>query len=105
MFGKFKDFLRIAIRYDRLATKYLAAICLAAIVSYWLWVWSLVLLIPTNQHLTHRGQLALGDRHELNFNRSASQTDCSSRMHSEVRFRERNSRFSSCHSIPIVCHR
>ena len=27
---------RIATRYDRLATNYLAAVCLAATVSYWL---------------------------------------------------------------------
>ena len=36
MFGRLKDFRRIATRYDRLAINYLAAVCLAAIVSYWL---------------------------------------------------------------------
>jgi transposase len=36
MFGRLKDFRRIATRYDRLAHNYLAAVCLAAIVSYWL---------------------------------------------------------------------
>ncbi len=37
MFGRrLKDFRRIATRYDRLATNYLAAVCLAAAVSYWL---------------------------------------------------------------------
>jgi len=36
MFGRLKDFRRIATRYDRLATNYLAAVCLAATVSYWL---------------------------------------------------------------------
>ncbi|MGU3454657.1 hypothetical protein ACLBXZ_30600, partial [Methylobacterium fujisawaense] len=34
--GRLKDFRRIATRYDRLATNYLAAVCLAATVSYWL---------------------------------------------------------------------
>lgn len=36
MFGRLKDFRRIATRYDRLAQNYLAALCLAATVSYWL---------------------------------------------------------------------
>ena len=36
MFGRLKDFRRIATCYDRLATNYLAAVCLAATVSYWL---------------------------------------------------------------------
>ena len=36
MFGRLKDFRRIATRYDRLATNYLAAVCLAATLSYWL---------------------------------------------------------------------
>ncbi len=36
MFGRLKDFRRIATRYDRSATNYLAAVCLAATVSYWL---------------------------------------------------------------------
>ncbi len=36
MFGRLKDFRRIATRYDRLAQNYLAAVCLAATVCYWL---------------------------------------------------------------------
>lgn len=36
MFGRIKDFRRIATRYDRLASNFLAAVCLAATVSYWL---------------------------------------------------------------------
>lgn len=36
MFCRLKDFRRIATRYDRLATNYLAAVSLAATVSYWL---------------------------------------------------------------------
>ncbi len=36
MFCRLKDFRRIATRYDRLASNFLAAVCLAAAVSYWL---------------------------------------------------------------------
>jgi transposase len=36
MFCRLKDFRRIATRYDRLAPNFLAAVCLAATVSYWL---------------------------------------------------------------------
>lgn len=36
MFGRLKDFRRIATRYDRLARNFLAAICLAATICYWL---------------------------------------------------------------------
>ena len=36
MFGWIKDFRRIVTRYDRLAQNFLAAVCLAATVSYWL---------------------------------------------------------------------
>jgi transposase len=36
MFGRLKDFRRIATRYERSAVNYLAAFCLAATVSYWL---------------------------------------------------------------------
>lgn len=36
MFGRLKDFRRIATRYDRLAQNYLAAVCLTATVCYWL---------------------------------------------------------------------
>ena len=36
MFGRLKDFRRIATRYDRLANNFLAAVCLAATLCYWL---------------------------------------------------------------------
>ena len=36
MFNRLKDFRRIATRYDRLAVTFLAALQIAAIVSYWL---------------------------------------------------------------------
>jgi transposase len=36
MFGRLKDFRRIATRYDRLAHNFLAAVCLAATLCYWL---------------------------------------------------------------------
>ena len=36
MFCRLKDFRRVATRYDRLASNFMAAICLAATVSYWL---------------------------------------------------------------------
>ena len=36
MFGRIKDFRRIATRYHRLATNFLAAVCLVASVCYWL---------------------------------------------------------------------
>jgi transposase len=36
MFARLKDFRRIATRYDRMAKNFLAAICLAATVSYWI---------------------------------------------------------------------
>ena len=36
MFNRLKDFRRIATRYDRLAANFLAAVCIAATVSYWL---------------------------------------------------------------------
>jgi transposase len=36
MFGRIKDFRRIATRYDRLAQNFLAAICLTATICYWL---------------------------------------------------------------------
>jgi transposase len=36
MFCRLKDFRRVATRYDRLATNFLAAVCIAATVSYWL---------------------------------------------------------------------
>jgi transposase len=36
MFCRLKDFRRIATRYDRNAINFLAAVCIAATVSYWL---------------------------------------------------------------------
>ena len=36
MFCRLKDWRRVATRYDRLAATYLAAISIAAVVSYWL---------------------------------------------------------------------
>ncbi len=36
MFGRLKDFRRIATRYDRLAQNFLAAVCLVATICYWL---------------------------------------------------------------------
>ncbi len=36
MFCRLKDFRRIATRYDRSATNFLAAVCIAATVCYWL---------------------------------------------------------------------
>jgi transposase len=36
MFGRIKDFRRIATRYDRLAQNFLASVCLAATICYWL---------------------------------------------------------------------
>jgi transposase len=36
MFGRLKDFRRIATRYDKNAINFLAALCLAALVCYWI---------------------------------------------------------------------
>ena len=36
MFGRIKEFRRIATRYDKLARNFLAAVCLVATVCYWL---------------------------------------------------------------------
>ena len=36
MFGRLKDFRRVATRYDKLAANFLAAVHIAAAVSYWL---------------------------------------------------------------------
>ncbi len=36
MFCRLKGFRRVATRYDRNATNFLAAVCIAATVSYWL---------------------------------------------------------------------
>ena len=35
MFGRLKDFRRIATRYDRLARNFLAAVCLVAAIIWW----------------------------------------------------------------------
>jgi transposase len=35
-FGRLKDFRRIATRYDKLAGNFFSALCLVAIVAYWL---------------------------------------------------------------------
>jgi transposase len=36
MFCRLKDFRRVATRYDRNAVNFLAAVCIAAAISYWL---------------------------------------------------------------------
>ena len=36
IFCRLKDFRRIATRYDRLTVNFMAAVCIAATVSYWL---------------------------------------------------------------------
>lgn len=36
MFCRLKDFRRIATRYDKLAQNFLSAVCLAAVIAYWL---------------------------------------------------------------------
>ena len=36
MFGRLKDFRRIATRYDKNAVNYMAALCLAALICYWI---------------------------------------------------------------------
>lgn len=36
MFGRLKDFRRVATRYDRLARNFHAAVCIAALICYWL---------------------------------------------------------------------
>jgi transposase len=36
MFGRLKDWCRIAMRYDRAAHTFFSAICIAASVIYWL---------------------------------------------------------------------
>jgi len=47
MFGRLKDFRRIATRYDRRADTFASAVALAATITYWLWVRSLNVLLPT----------------------------------------------------------
>jgi transposase len=36
MFGRLKDFRRIATRYDKNADNYMAGLCLAALICYWI---------------------------------------------------------------------
>ena len=36
MFGRLKDFRRVATRYDKNAKNFLAALCLAALICYWI---------------------------------------------------------------------
>ena len=36
MFGRLKDFRRVATRYDKNAENFLAALCLAALICYWI---------------------------------------------------------------------
>jgi len=36
MFGRLKDFRRVATRYDKNAENYLAGLCLAALICYWI---------------------------------------------------------------------
>jgi len=36
MFGRLKDFRRIATRYDKNAINFMAALCLAALICYWI---------------------------------------------------------------------
>ena len=36
MFGRLKDFRRIATRYDKKAENFLAGLCLAALICYWI---------------------------------------------------------------------
>ena len=36
MFGRLKDFRRVATRYDKLARNFMAAICIAALLCYWI---------------------------------------------------------------------
>ena len=36
MFGRLKDFRRVATRYDKYAENFLSALCLAALIWYWI---------------------------------------------------------------------
>jgi len=36
MFGRLKDFRRVATRYDKLARNFMAGLCLAALLCYWI---------------------------------------------------------------------
>ena len=61
MFGRLKDFRRIATRYDRLARNFLAAVCLAATLCYWLCVWALGPPAIADVR-SERGAVQLGNR-------------------------------------------
>jgi transposase len=66
MFCRLKDFRRVATRYDRNAVNFLAAVCIAAVVSYWLWVRTPG---PARADLAHTNAIirtfeASGDRQE-----------------------------------------
>jgi transposase len=43
MFCRLKDFRCVATRYDHNAVTFFAAVCIAAVISHWLSVWTLVL--------------------------------------------------------------
>ncbi len=36
MFGRLKNYRRIAMRYDKKAENFLAGLCLAALIGYWI---------------------------------------------------------------------
>jgi len=36
MFGRIKDWRRVATRYDKLARNFMAALCLAALICFWI---------------------------------------------------------------------
>ena len=36
MFGRLKDFRRVATRYDKLARNFMAGLCLVALICYWI---------------------------------------------------------------------
>jgi hypothetical protein len=61
MFGRLKDFRRIATRHDKLAANFPAAVQLAASVCYCLWVWSGGITVQT-QPLAGSGGGAEGNR-------------------------------------------
>lgn len=50
MFGKLKDWRRVATRYDRCPKVFLSAIALAALVIYWLWVLTLMPVQRCERH-------------------------------------------------------
>jgi hypothetical protein len=58
MFGRLKDWCRVATRYDRCPKVFLSAIALAALVIYWLCVLSL-LFGPTLNSALHKWDLVI----------------------------------------------